>query len=113
MKLRSPLITKAVGLFGATGIRSWMSTLDYRAAFFDPTIDPVHPDYHGQKIYVFWHEYILFPLALRGHCNLAMLVSKHGDAEYLSRIAYHLGFECVRGSTFRGGSTALRELVEK
>jgi lysophospholipid acyltransferase (LPLAT)-like uncharacterized protein len=113
MKLRSPLITKAVGLFGATAINAWMSTLEYRAAFFDPTIDPVHPDYHGKKIYVFWHEYILFPLAVRGHCNFTMLVSKHGDAEFLSRIALHLGFDCVRGSTYRGGSTALRELVEK
>ena len=26
----------------------------------------------GQKIYVFWHENILFPLYLRGHCNLAV-----------------------------------------
>jgi hypothetical protein len=114
MKLhRNPLFVKFGGLVGSTAIRSWMSSLDCRAAYYDPTVDPVHPDYDGQKIFVFWHEYILFPLVKRGHCNLAMLLSRHGDAEILSRVAYHFGFECVRGSSRRGGAAALRELVEK
>ena len=113
MKLRHPLLVKLGGLLGATAIRSWMSTLDYRVAYYDPTVDPVHPGYHGQKIYIFWHEYILFPLVMRGHCNLAMLLSRHGDAEILSRTAYHLGFDCVRGSTRRGGVAALRALFAK
>ena len=42
-----------------------------------------------------------------------MLLSRHGDAEILSRVAYHFGFDCVRGSTRRGAAAALRELVEK
>jgi lysophospholipid acyltransferase (LPLAT)-like uncharacterized protein len=42
-----------------------------------------------------------------------MLLSQHRDAEVLSRTAHHMGFECVRGSTYRGGATALRELMEK
>lgn len=113
MKLRHPVLAKLGGLFGATAIRAWMSTLEIRVALYDPTVDPAHADFDGQKIYVFWHEYILAPIAFRGHCNLAMLVSRHGDAEILSRAAYHLGFDCVRGSTARGGATALRELLEK
>ena len=78
-----------------------MSTLDYKAAFYDPTVDPVDPRYRGQKIYIFWHENILFPLYLRGHCNLAMLLSRHRDADILTDVAHHLGFEFVRGSTGR------------
>jgi lysophospholipid acyltransferase (LPLAT)-like uncharacterized protein len=114
MKLhRNPLFVKFGGLLGSTLIRGWMSSLEYRVAYYDPKVDPVHPEYSGQKIYIFWHEYILFPLVMRGHCNLAMLLSRHGDAEILSRVAYHFGFECVRGSTRRGGAAALRELVEK
>ena len=114
MKLhRNPLFVKFGGLVGSTAIRSWMSSLDCRVAYYDPTVDPVHPDYAGQKIFIFWHEYILFPLVKRGHCNLAMLLSRHGDAEILSRVAYHFGFDCVRGSSRRGGAAALRELVEK
>jgi hypothetical protein len=112
MKLRNPTLVKAGGLLGAAAIRAWMSTLDYRVAYYDPAVDPVHPDYAGPKIYIFWHEYILFPIFLRGHCNLAMLLSRHADAEMLARAAYHLGFDCVRGSTARGGATALRKLLE-
>lgn len=113
MKIRNPLAVKFAGLLATSAIRGWMSTLDYRVAYYDPTVDPVHPDWSGRKIYLFWHEYILIPLVMRGHCNLAMLLSKHGDAEILSRVAYHFGFECVRGSTRRGGAAALRELVAK
>ena len=42
--------------------------------------------------------------ALRGHCHLSMLLSQHGDADILARVAYHFGFDCVRGSTYRGGA---------
>lgn len=113
MKIRNPLAVKFAGLLATSAIRGWMSTLDYRVAFYDPTVDPAHPDWAGQKIYLFWHEYILIPLMLRGHCNLALLLSRHGDADILSRVAYHFGFDCVRGSTRRGGEAALRELIVK
>jgi len=113
LKLDHPLVPKIGGLFAATAVRSWMCTLDYKAAFYDWRVDPTHPECREQKIYIFWHEYILFPLFLRGHCNLTMLLSRHRDAEILSQAAYHLGFDFVRGSTGRGGVAALRKLVQK
>jgi lysophospholipid acyltransferase (LPLAT)-like uncharacterized protein len=106
-------VTNLGGLLGSSIIRCWMSTLDYKVAYYDPAIDPVSPDCRGQKIYIFWHEHLLFPIFLRGHCNLAMLLSRHRDADILSRIAYHLGFEFVRGSTRRGGAAAIRELLRR
>jgi lysophospholipid acyltransferase (LPLAT)-like uncharacterized protein len=111
MKIESPLLNKLGGLLGATAIRWWMGTLDYKIVYTDRSVDPVYPEYCGQKIYIFWHEYILFPIYLRGHCNFAMLLSRHRDAEILSYAAHHLGFDFVRGSTNRGGVTALRELL--
>lgn len=113
MKLTQPLLINLGGLLGSTLIRHWMGTLDYKVAYYDHTVDPIFPECRGQKIYIFWHEYILFPLYLRGHCNLAMLLSRHRDADVLSRLAYHFGFEFVRGSTNRGGVMALRELLRK
>ena len=113
MKLKSPFLNKLGGLLGSAAVRRWMSTLDYKVAYYDRTIDPVFPECRGQKIYIFWHEYILFPLYLRGHCNMAMLLSRHRDAEILSHAAYHLGFEFVRGSTNRGGVAAIRELLAR
>ncbi len=110
MKLESPAAIGAWSLAATATIRHWMGTLDCRADFGDPTVDPAHPAYRGVKIYVFWHENILLPLFLRGHCNIAMLLSRHHDADILARVAGMMGFGIVRGSTFKGGSTALREL---
>jgi lysophospholipid acyltransferase (LPLAT)-like uncharacterized protein len=100
------------GLLAATGIRTWMSTLDYRALFYDQSVDGIYPT-DRQRIYVFWHEYILVPLYLRGNCNLTMLLSKHRDADVLYRVAYHMGLECVRGSTYGGATEALLELSRR
>ncbi len=113
MKITSPLLNQIGGLLGSAAVRWWMGTLDYKIVYRDRTIDPVCPECQGQKIYIFWHEYILFPLYLRGHCNLARLLSRHRDAEVLSHVAHHLGFEFVRGSTNRGGVSALRELLSR
>jgi lysophospholipid acyltransferase (LPLAT)-like uncharacterized protein len=107
------LLAKLGGLFASATVRTWMSTLDYRAAFYDPTVDPVDHRCRGQKIYIFWHEYILFPLHMRGNSNLSMLLSQHRDADILLEVAKHMGFEFVRGSTFGGGTTALRELMDR
>src|SRR5689334_14661537 len=74
---------KLAGLLAASTVRMWMSTLDFKGAAYDPTVDPVDPRWRGQKIYIFWHENILAPLYLRGHCNLAMLLSRHRDADIL------------------------------
>lgn len=115
-KQRFPLarkfFAKLGGLLASQGIAAWMQSLDTRAVFYDPAVDPVFGG-GGPRIYVFWHEYILLPLALRGHCHLSMLLSQHGDADILARIAGHFGFDCVRGSTYRGGARALWELEDR
>jgi lysophospholipid acyltransferase (LPLAT)-like uncharacterized protein len=106
-------LTDVAGLLGSWLVRGWMGTLEYKAAHYDPSTDMVSPDRIGQKIYVLWHEYLLLPLYLRGNSNTTLLVSRHLDAEILSRAAGHLGFEMVRGSTNRHGMTALRELLRQ
>jgi lysophospholipid acyltransferase (LPLAT)-like uncharacterized protein len=113
MRLDTPFLNKLGGLLASAGIRAWMGTLDYKVAYYDRAVDPVFPECRGQKIYIFWHEYIAFPLYLRGHCNLSMLLSRHRDAEILSHVAHHMGFDFVRGSTKRGGVAALRQLLAK
>jgi lysophospholipid acyltransferase (LPLAT)-like uncharacterized protein len=100
------------GMLAAGGIRAWMSTIDVRAQFYDPSVDGIHLS-DRPRIYIFWHEYILLPLYLRGNCNLTMLLSKHRDADILYRLAYHMGFQCVRGSTYGGATEALLELSRK
>ena len=113
MNVKNQFVNKLGGLLGATAIRCWMSTLDFKGAYYDWTVDPSLATAARQRIYIFWHEYMLFPIYLRGHCNVSMLLSRHSDAQMLSHAAYHLGFDCVRGSTNRGGVAAIRELLRK
>jgi len=107
----SPLM-RCAGMLAAAGIRTWMSGLDYQALYFDRSVDAIYRS-PGTRIYVFWHEYILVPLYMRGHCNLTMLLSRHRDADILASVAHFMGHECVRGSTYRGGAAALAELARK
>lgn len=112
MKLLNPMTNGVVGLLATHGVRAWMRTLDYRAIYLDPEVDPTLGR-GGTRIYVFWHENLLIPLYLRGHCHIAMLLSQHRDADILGLIAKLSGFDCVRGSTYRGGTKALMELLER
>jgi lysophospholipid acyltransferase (LPLAT)-like uncharacterized protein len=111
MHISNRYIMKMGGLAITAVTRQWMRTLDYQAAYYDPDIDPVRATFRGPVIFLFWHEYIPFLFYLRGHCHIAMLLSQHQDAEWLSQAARHMGFGTIRGSTSRGGVSALRELM--
>ena len=113
MKKQSILANKFGGLGLAVLTRKLMGTLEYQAAYYDRAVDPVDPEFRGPAIFVFWHEYIPTLFYLRGHCNIAMLISRHQDAQWLSEAARHMGFTTIHGSTQRGGSRALRELLRK
>jgi lysophospholipid acyltransferase (LPLAT)-like uncharacterized protein len=106
-------VWRLFGFVMLKAINAWMGTLSYRMARYDPTADPAEASFRGPAIYIFWHEYIPFPLHLRPNCRLAMLMSQHQDAEILSHIAHYAGLDAVLGSTSRGGTTALRELIHR
>lgn len=112
MKLDHPLINAYAGLLCRAGVRAWMGTLDSQIAYYDPATDPAFPVGQRPRIYIFWHEYILLPFYMRGHCNLSMLLSLHRDADILNQAARLGGFGVVRGSTRRGGASALRKLLD-
>lgn len=111
-RLENDLWTKLGGLVAAKTISAWMRTLDARVLFYDRTIDPAL-GVARPRIYIFWHEYMLLPLAWRGNCRMTMLLSQHRDADILARVAYHVGFDCVRGSTHSGATQAIRELKQR
>ncbi len=111
MKIRSRSLLKLGGLAASTFVRGWMSTLDYRALYEDESCDPAKPSVSGMKVYALWHEYLVFPLNLRGNTHTSILLSQHRDADILERVALHFGYGWVRGSTTRGGVKALREMA--
>ena len=64
-----------------------------------------------QMIIAFWHaQQLMMPLAYRGS-EAFVLISRHGDGELIQRIIARFGLRAVRGSSTRGGTEALRELI--
>lgn len=62
-------------------------------------------------IIVFWHgRQWMMPLAYRGS-DAHVLISQHRDGELIHRIVTRFGFHSVRGSTTRGGSAAMKQLI--
>ena len=111
MKIKNSALIRGLGVTASGVVNRWMATLDYRCAYYDPCVDPAYANDGRVRLYLFWHEYMQFFIYLRRHCGLAMMLSRHSDADLLEQIAHLTGFETVRGSTKRGGAFALHEMV--
>ncbi|WP_439815566.1 lysophospholipid acyltransferase family protein [Zavarzinia sp. CC-PAN008] len=70
----------------------------------------------GQPFLVaFWHgRMLLMPPAWwpHGHVRFNMLISQHKDGELIARTMHRVGIGTVRGSTSKGGDTALRAMIK-
>ena len=63
-------------------------------------------------ILAFWHsQQLMIPAGYRG-TGAHVLISQHGDGEIIARIIAHFGHQAVRGSSTRGGASALRTLIK-
>ena len=111
VKLKHPFIVKALGAAAAGVARLYRRTIDWKALYFDPTTDTVHPEHAGRFLYLTWHEYMLMPILLRGSRWMRALASTHGDGELICNAMRHLGWHVTRGSSTRGGTAALFRLL--
>ncbi len=105
-------LNKAAALGAAAMVGQWMRSMDIQAVYYDRSVDPALPEFRGPIAVAVWHEYILPILYLRGRSNTSILTSRHTDANILTEVLRHFGYGHVRGSTARGGSQALLELLE-
>src|SRR5262245_4752906 len=108
MKLRNPLLLKLTAWLFAGIVRLWLATLRYRTICHDGRSHPLDPS-QQRFIYAFWHECILAPLRIR--TRLGLLIGQHADGAFIARVAQNCGFGVIRGSTSRGGSAALRQMI--
>jgi lysophospholipid acyltransferase (LPLAT)-like uncharacterized protein len=81
-------------------------TLRYSISFEEP---PWPPDATHERpvIYSFWHRAVFASTWLWRKAGIAVMVSRSFDGEYIARIIEKLGFVAVRGSSSRGGASAL------
>ena len=102
---------RVAGRLGRLAADALLSTVRFRVEGgerFAPFAERREP-----VIFALWHGRLL-PLTYwhRGG-RIAALVSRSGDGEYIARLVEGWGYETVRGSSSRGGSEALRDLVRK
>jgi lysophospholipid acyltransferase (LPLAT)-like uncharacterized protein len=111
--LQSSPAQRMGGLMLSLTLRFWMRTLDYRAYYYDRSVDPVFPEFSDPVIFILWHEYTLIPFYLRRRYGLGVLASRHRDAEWLSQMAILNGFQVFRGSSGRGGVGAIKAIFDQ
>ena len=73
---------------------------------FDRIIESGH-----QPIYCFWHDRILAGTYYFRDRGIAVMTSRSKDGEYIARFIQKLGYGAVRGSSSRGGTGALVEMI--
>ena len=96
------------GVAGAALLRLWGRTWRVRWDLPDAVRDT---ERSGRILHAFWHCHILPLTYLYRDRAVVVLVSRHGDGEFISQIIHRLGFGTVRGSTSRGGVPALLEMA--
>lgn len=66
----------------------------------------------GQRyIHVFWHAHILMMVYSYVGPRLLFLISRHRDGALIADTVERFGFPSARGSSTRGGTAALREML--
>lgn len=62
-------------------------------------------------VFVIWHGTMLAPIHHHRNSGVVVLVSEHGDGEYIARVLHRMGYGTARGSSTRGGTRGLRRLL--
>ena len=74
-------------------------------------VHATHVDDTPHYILAFWHECVLMSLHSRWRAPTKVISSRSKDGEIVARIVARFGAETARGSSSRGGETALREIL--
>jgi len=76
---------------------------EHQARLAEEGVPPILMSWHGHLLPLIYHH--------RNQGAVA-LASEHRDGEYITRILARLGFGAARGSSTRGGSRGLRDLLK-
>lgn len=120
MRIRSRLLNQIAGGVLAGFTRTLASTVKFQMYMHDSAWDPLAPDCPRTYIISTWHDTMLLPIMLRRTIKtrtpanrMTTLVSQHQDGSFLTFAMRHFYLGSVRGSTNRGGTQALRHLIQE
>lgn len=64
-----------------------------------------------QPIYTFWHDQIMLGTYFFRRRGIVVMTSRSFDGEYIARFIRRFGYGAARGSSSRGGVSALAEMI--
>ncbi len=106
-RLRNSLTVHVVPFVGFVVVKvlSWTMRFEERGEVqFIARLDRENKPF----ISVFWHGHMLMMVVSPYRRRAKVMVSRHRDGELITRIIRYFGLESFRGSTTRGGLSALR-----
>lgn len=113
MKIRSRFLIRSLAWVLRLGFLALFATTRKKLVTPVPDISP-YGDTKGENyIYCIWHDEIVGAIFSGPTRNCAALVSRHADGSYVADIVEMLGMTPVRGSSNRGGATALRQMMDE
>lgn len=77
----------------------------------------IHPDSagymrgEGNAIFAFWHGRMMLLPAINPPRKMHVLISEHRDGKLISQVIHHFGQDTVVGSSSRGGTEAVRNIL--
>ncbi len=113
MKIRNRYLTKAIVFVGVLLVRALFKTCRLHDEPEVPGINPYDSTGENRYLYCVWHDQILMTVFSGQPKNMAGLVSGHQDGSYLAEAMKLVHITPVRGSSKRGGSRAMGELLKR
>jgi lysophospholipid acyltransferase (LPLAT)-like uncharacterized protein len=104
--LREEILLWLISWAGYLAIAFIGPTLRYSISWEETPSDP-NATFEKPVIYSFWHRAVFAASWMWRSQKIAVMVSRSFDGEYIARIIEKLGFTAVRGSSSRGGVSAL------
>lgn len=96
---------RLLAFIGSLFIRALYATLRVRH------VDVENIERERQYILAFWHCHLLLMLHSRYRRPIDVMISRSKDGEIIARVFDWYGVGSARGSSSRGGSSALREMI--
>ncbi len=109
-KARRRAVQPFIGSGGAALIRRLSRT--WKLEFDGVEHMPVQPA-EGGRLLALWHGRLMVGIEAHGQRGYQVLVSPSGDGELMHRLLREFGYGTLRGSSSRGGTRALREMLRE
>ncbi|MBN1620709.1 lysophospholipid acyltransferase family protein [candidate division WOR-3 bacterium] len=109
MKLKDRLLLGPGSFFGYISVLLWGKTLSIVTKNVNETLENEN---NYPAVYFLWHRDMLVPAYFFRNRGYRVLIGRHRDAEFISIISEKLGYRTLRGSSTRGATAAMRNIVK-